>query len=67
MTCAGLLRLPPRKMTSYAMPKRLLNHRDLRDVAGRYPKVDDARMSEEITLVKRLIIQTAPFVSTALI
>jgi len=55
------------EMTSYAVVKRMLNHRDLRDVTGRYPKVDDVRLSEELTRVERAIIQTAPIIALALL
>lgn len=54
------------EMTSYAVVKRLLNHRNLRDVTGRYPKVGDARLLEEVVRVERAILSTAPIVSLAL-
>lgn len=54
------------EMTSYAVVKRLLNHRDLRDVTGRYPKVDDSRLLEELTRVERAILSPAPIVAMSL-
>lgn len=53
------------EMSSYAVVKRLLNHRDLRDVTGRYPKVDDGRLLEELTRVERAILQSSPHVAVA--
>ncbi|MEG3789346.1 tyrosine-type recombinase/integrase [Lysobacter sp. CCNWLW3] len=55
------------EMTSYAVVKRLLNHHDLRDVTGRYARVDGARLSEELIRVERMMLQSAPFVATALL
>lgn len=54
------------EIASYAMVKRLLNHRDLRDVTSRYAKVDDARLLEELTRVERVIFSQAPDVALAL-
>lgn len=47
------------EMTSYAVVKRLLNHRDLRDNTGRYAKVDDARLLEELSRVERALLTSA--------
>jgi integrase len=55
------------EMTSYAVVKRLLNHRNLRDVTGRYARVDDARLLEEIARVERAIIQASPLSAIALL
>ncbi len=55
------------EVTSYAVVKRLLNHRNLRDVTGRYSKVDDVRLLEEITRVEKVLLSAEPIVSTMLI
>lgn len=55
------------EMTSYAVVKRLLNHRNLRDVTGRYAKVDDGRLLEELARVERAVIHASHFVATALL
>lgn len=54
------------EMTSYAVVKRLLNHRDLRDVTGRYPRVDDSRLLEEIARVERAILSATSNMNLAL-
>lgn len=46
------------EMTSYAVVKRLLNHRDLRDVTGKYAKVDETRLAEELERIERAILST---------
>lgn len=55
------------EMTSYAVVKRLLNHRDLRDVTGRYPRVDDARLLEELARVELAILQPVENMRIALL
>jgi integrase len=55
------------EMTSYAVVKRLLNHRDLRDVTGRYSQVDDARLEEELGRVERAMLSTSSFLSISLL
>lgn len=54
------------EMTSYAVVKRLLNHRDLRDVTGRYPKVDETRLKEELERVEIAMLASNPIISMAL-
>ncbi|MDH5824192.1 tyrosine-type recombinase/integrase [Luteimonas sp. RD2P54] len=53
------------EMTSYAVVKRLLNHRDLRDVTGRYSRVDEDRLLEELTRVESAMLRSAPYVAVA--
>lgn len=48
------------EVASYAVVKRLLNHRNSRDVKGRYTKVDDARLLEEMTRVERAMLGSDP-------
>ena len=55
------------EMTSYAVVKRLLNHRNLRDVTGRYARVDDARLLEELARVERAIVQASPCTAIAML
>lgn len=55
------------EMTSYAVVKRLLNHRDLRDNTSRYAKVDDARLAEEITRIEKAILSAAPTTGAGLL
>jgi integrase len=55
------------EMTSYAVVKRLLNHRNLRDVTGRYAKVDDERLLEELTRVERAMVRSASIISLAIL
>ena len=47
------------EMTTYAVVKRLLNHRDLRDNTGRYAKVDDARLLEELARIEKALLSVA--------
>ncbi|WP_334180598.1 tyrosine-type recombinase/integrase [Pseudoxanthomonas sp.] len=54
------------EMASYAVLKRMLNHRALSDVTGRYPKVDSERLLEEMARVERAIVGAAPVVAAAL-
>jgi integrase len=55
------------EMASYAVLKRMLNHRAIADVTGRYPKVDPERLMEEMSRVERAILQAAPIVAMALL
>lgn len=55
------------EMASYAVLKRLLNHRALSDVTGRYPKVDDERLLEELGRIERAMLSSAPVVALALL
>lgn len=56
------------EMTSYAVVKRLLNHRDLRDVTGRYAKVDEDRLLEDLSRVESAIFSGAnPSMAIALL
>ena len=55
------------EMASYAVLKRLLNHRALADVTGRYPKVDEDRLREELARIERAMLASAPVVSLALL
>lgn len=54
------------EVASYAVVKRLLNHRNSRDVTGHYTKVDDARLLEEMTRVERVMLGAAPLLLAAL-
>lgn len=47
------------EITSYAVVKRLMNHRDLRDMTGRYSKVGDERLLEEMIRVEAAILSVA--------
>ena len=55
------------EMASYAVLKRMLNHRAISDVTGRYPKVDPERLMEEMARVERAILGAAPVVALALL
>jgi len=55
------------EMASYAVLKRLLNHRAIADVTGRYPKVDPERLLEEVARVERAILESAPILAMALL
>jgi len=55
------------EMTSYAVVKRLLNHRDLRDVTARYSKVGDARLQEELARVELALLQPVENIRIALL
>lgn len=55
------------EMTSYAVVKRLLNHRDLRDNTGRYAKVDDARLAEELARIEVAMLQAGSAAALALL
>lgn len=55
------------EMASYAVLKRMLNHRAISDVTGRYPKVDPERLMEEMSRVERAILGAAPVVALALL
>ena len=55
------------EMTSYAVVKRLLNHRDLRDNTGRYAIVDDKRLEEELSRVETAIVRESKSVSMGLL
>lgn len=55
------------EMASYAVLKRMLNHRAISDVTGRYPKVDPERLLEEMARVERAILASAPIVASALL
>lgn len=48
------------EVASYAVVKRLLNHRNSRDVTGRYTKVDDARLLEEMTRIEKVMLGSDP-------
>lgn len=53
---------------SYAMVKRLLNHRNLADVTGTsYIKVEDARVREAMARIERMILETSPTVARAVL
>lgn len=54
------------EVASYAVVKRLLNHRNSRDVTGRYTKVDDARLLEEMTRIERVMLASDPLLLTVL-
>lgn len=56
------------EMTSYAVVKRLLNHRSLTDVTGTaYIEVGDERLLEAMARIERAMLNTAPIVATALL
>lgn len=55
------------EMTSYALVKRLLNHRDLRDVTGSYAKVDDARLAEELQRIEKAMLSQDRIVTAYLL
>lgn len=55
------------EMTSYAVVKRLLNHKSLRDVTLSYAEVDDARLLEEMARVERAVLSNSPVVALALL
>jgi len=55
------------EVASYAVVKRLLNHRNSRDVTGRYTKVDDARPLEEMTRIERVMLGADPLVASMLL
>lgn len=55
------------EMTTYVVVKRLLNHRNLRDVTMSYAKIDEARLLEEMARVERAMLSTAPVVALALL
>ncbi|MDY0956242.1 hypothetical protein SOM22_16815 [Stenotrophomonas rhizophila] len=48
------------KVASYAVVKRLLNQRNGRDVTGRYTKVDDARLLEEMKRIEKVMLGSDP-------
>ena len=54
------------EVVSYAVVKRLLNHRNSRDVTGRYTKVDDARLLEEMTRIEKVMLGADPLLLTVL-
>ncbi|WP_183073670.1 tyrosine-type recombinase/integrase [Stenotrophomonas rhizophila] len=54
------------EVASYAVVKRLFKHGNSRDVTGRYTKVDDARLLEEMTRVERVMLGAAPLLLAAL-
>lgn len=55
------------EMATYAVVKRMLNHRDLRDNTGKYAKVDRERLLEEMARVERAMLSTSPVVAMALL
>lgn len=55
------------EMTSYAVVKRLLNHRDLRDMTGRYAKVDDHRLADEMERIEHAIVIQNPVAALSLL
>ena len=55
------------EMASYAVLKRMLNHRAISDVTGRYPKVDPERLMEEMARVEKAILESAPIVALAVL
>lgn len=54
------------EVASYAVVKRLLNHRNSRDVTGRYTKVDDARLLEEMARIERVMLGADPLLVAVL-
>jgi len=54
------------EVASYAVVKRLLNHRNSRDVTGRYTKVDDARLLEEMTRIEKVMLGADPLLLAVL-
>lgn len=55
------------EMASYAVVKRLLNHRDLQDVTGRYAKVDEARLTDELARIERSLLSAMAQAKLALL
>lgn len=54
-------------MTSYAIVKRLLNHKSLSDPTERYTKPEEPRVVEAMARIERAMLETAPMVATALL
>lgn len=54
-------------MTSYAIVKRLLNHKSLSDPTERYTKAEERRVVEAMERIERAMLETAPLVATALL
>jgi integrase len=54
-------------MTSYAIVKRLLNHKSLSDPTERYTKPEEPRVVEAMERIERAMLETAPLVATALL
>lgn len=48
------------EVASYSVVKCLLNHRNSREVTGRYTKVDDARLLEEMTRIEKVMLGAEP-------
>lgn len=55
------------EVSSSLVSKRLLNHRALSDVTGRYPKVDDERLTEELARTERAMLSSTDVVALALL
>ena len=55
------------QITSYAIVKRLLNHKSLSDPTERYTKADEARVVDAMERIERAMLDTAPIVATALL
>jgi integrase len=54
-------------MTSYAIVKRLLNHKSRSDPTERYTKAEEPRVVEAMERIERAMLETAPLVAAALL